>query len=228
MKHLFVVLGIVLVLGACKSDDTVTPGPERVCKLQYVQNKGVVDSFFYDQQFRLSRIRSGSVEYVYDYSLYGRVIINKKIYSFNAGRTTIWGDSTGRADSLLIEEDVSGNNWTKRVFTWNEGRIIEEKRTGSADADILVLQYNWHNGNLISIEHSGGHDNFSYHPQQWQPGDLNNYFEHINNGINLTPTRNLVRETPAFSGISYVFDSLGTLTQASANGEAYFFRYLCR
>ncbi len=227
---LIAALAAAICWTACtKSDDgPQRPVDSRECKLQYVHNKNSVDSFFYDDQFRLTRIRVGSQELIYDYTIFGRITINKKIYGFAAGKNVLTLDSAKRVTRIRIEEDIQGTDWSQYDYEYSGDHVARELKTTSGGSSDTVV-YNWSTGNVTAHSSAAGPLNYNYYlDKNWEHGDFANYHLLTTIGVNLFQTKNLVKDFRSFTGITYAYDSLGRLNQASVNGEAYSYQYLCR
>lgn len=227
-KPLFVlcILSLAILGQSCAKSDSTSPGSSRICKLQYVIEGNNRDTFEYDQQFRLLRLKQGSIEMKYTYE-FGKIVINKKNYGYAAGRNIITLNSDSLVSSILIEQ-INSSNWTKYTYEYTGKEITREVMT-THEGDSVTTTYTWSGGNLLETSSDLSTTSYSYYPDKsWSEGDFGNVQRMYRLGINPVPTKNLVRDFEDIRDITYLYDSLGNLGQLSYNGVARYMKYICR
>lgn len=138
----------------------------------------------------------------------------------------------GLAESVRMETDASGNTWRNIVYTYNGEQMIRETRVYSYNSDVLVINYKWENGNMVSRNDGSQELKYEYYPDK--PFDRNvdvadgQYWE-VLRPKNLTKA--IIAGTDKIGSV-YSFDKDGkVLSRTVDNGSytvTYTFGYECK
>lgn len=224
---IFFIIPIFIVIISCKKKEiTFNHEPIGICKIQYLSNGSLIDTFYYDDQFRIKRFAQPNVKLDYYYTD-NKLKIIRTYPGVTNSMIDITYDNEGRVKSILFQENSTFRNITYKYENDLVIRSIQQQSESNPYIDTLT--YIWKNGNISEKIGRYGSCTPSYdYNHDWQEADLLNLMFLYEYGVpSPIKTKNLITQYCNIAA-TYLFDSTDRISARIINLDTTRFWYICR
>lgn len=237
MKSIFtkalIIIALIVGMISCSSDDNRPKEPE--CHISQISNAGKTTILTYNSTGKLIQASNPDFNHTYFYD--GNTIIINIVGNpsneYNTFRRTLTLGSNGLP--AIVYDDQFYNKpdkWQNLAFEYSGNQI--QKMTPTTNQEGVILnteQYQWQNGNIISISSGDSVTTLEYYDLPLQQGDFFIMENTLYFGISHIKNTNLLKKINSTNNwqifFDYDFDTSGKINSVSFinNGTPYLYTY---